>query len=135
MANLSEAELRSGLMQFTGTEGYTRASALMRKLVMTDGVKWLAENAGCFWMLDAIASHLITNEKVRREEFQVWRFKRNGPGDSDKHRLTMSDGNDNIIVTQEIEYSDFPLPEIELWLELGEAGDEEVLVLLLPSEH
>jgi hypothetical protein len=43
------------LNQFIGTEKYYRIS---RKHLLTDGTKYLAEEAECFWMMDAIASHL-----------------------------------------------------------------------------
>ena len=46
---------QSTLKQFTGTERYYRIS---RRHLLTDGTKYLAENAECFWMMDAIASHL-----------------------------------------------------------------------------
>jgi hypothetical protein len=42
------------LTQFIGTERYYRIS--LRHL-LTDGTKYLAEHAECFWMMDAIASH------------------------------------------------------------------------------
>ena len=45
----------SQLSQFTGTEKYYRIG---RKHLLTDGTKYLAEEAECFWMMDAIASHL-----------------------------------------------------------------------------
>ena len=43
------------LTQFIGTTGYYRIS---RRHLLTDGTKYLAEEAECFWMMDAIASHL-----------------------------------------------------------------------------
>ena len=43
------------LTQFTGTEKYCRIS---RRHLLTEGTKYLAEEAECFWMMDAIASHL-----------------------------------------------------------------------------
>ena len=43
------------LAQFTGTGAYYRIS---RKHVLTDGTRYLAEQGTCFWMMDAIASHL-----------------------------------------------------------------------------
>ena len=43
------------LSHFTGTEKYHRIS---RRHLLTDGAKYLAEEAQCFWMMDAIASHL-----------------------------------------------------------------------------
>ena len=45
----------SQLTQFIGTTRYYRIS---RKHLLTDGTKYLAEEAECFWMMDAIASYL-----------------------------------------------------------------------------
>ena len=45
----------SQLSHFTGTERYYRIS---RRHLLTNGTKYLAEEAECFWMMDAIASHL-----------------------------------------------------------------------------
>ena len=44
------------MSQFTGTGAYYRIS---RRHLLTDGTKHLAEKGACFWMMDAIASHLI----------------------------------------------------------------------------
>ncbi len=41
------------LSHFTGTERYYRIS---RRHLLTDGTKCLAEEAECFWMMDAVAS-------------------------------------------------------------------------------
>jgi hypothetical protein len=43
------------LAQFTGTSAYYRIS---RTHLLTDGTKYLAEKGECFWMMDAVASHL-----------------------------------------------------------------------------
>ena len=51
MKKFDPAQLR----YFTGTEKYYRIS---RRHLLTDGTKYLAEEAECFWMMDAIASHL-----------------------------------------------------------------------------
>ena len=45
----------SALAQFTGTEKHYRIS---RRHLLTDGTRYLAEKAACFWMMDAVASHL-----------------------------------------------------------------------------
>ena len=45
----------SQLAQFTGTQGYYRIG---RRHLLTDGSKYLADHAQCYWMMDAIASHL-----------------------------------------------------------------------------
>ena len=47
----------AALAQFTGTERYYRIAP---KFLITDGVKFLAENAGCYWLLDVAVSHLVT---------------------------------------------------------------------------
>ena len=44
------------LSQFTGTAQYWRVA---RQFVITDGVKYLAETAACFWLIDAAISHLL----------------------------------------------------------------------------
>ena len=43
------------MSQFTGTGTFYRIS---RRHLLTDGTKHLAEKGECFWMMDAIASHL-----------------------------------------------------------------------------
>jgi hypothetical protein len=45
----------SQLLHFTGTE---RSYRISRRHLLNDGTKYLAEEAECFWMMDAIASHL-----------------------------------------------------------------------------
>lgn len=98
------------LGQFTGTETWHR-HGLNRDLLYTDGVKFLADRAGAYWLVDeiAIAQRI---PKVARQTFQVWTLK----VDPQHHAtLTCDDGNDNTIITIEIERTDFPLPEIKLY--------------------
>ena len=61
---LTETDLNS----FCGTTQYFR---YLCGLKLTDGVKYLADEAGAYWLLDIIASYQ-TNPKTRREHFQVW---------------------------------------------------------------
>lgn len=119
-------EIQSALGQFTGTTAHHRWSPFARNMVLTDGAKFVADECGAYWLMDAIASHQL-DPKVRAEEFQVWTFKRGAP-----HTLTVTDGDsDKPIVCQQIDYSDFPLEKITLWVE----GDHVQKVILLPSEH
>ena len=93
------------------------------KLIFTPGVQHLAERAGAFWLIDLVASWQI-DPKVRREPFQVWELKVK----PDQTAVAVAtDGNDNVLASQTIEFPDFPLPSISLWLEDG--------TLLLPGEH
>ena len=110
------------LTQFTGTERYYRIS---RRHLLTDGTKYLAEHAECFWMMDAIASHL--SEIGTRDWFvQVKVTVQNS-------RATMiyDDGNGNEHARQEIPYTDFPLQMITLY----SCWDGEHWVIMLPSEY
>jgi hypothetical protein len=47
--------LLAELAQFTGTQGYTR---ITRRHLLTDGARYLADHAECYWLVDAVASHL-----------------------------------------------------------------------------
>jgi hypothetical protein len=147
---MQPSEIRSGLAHFTGTQSYTRTMA--RSVVMTDGVKWLCDNAGSHWLIDAVVSHVITNAKLRLEEFQVWTlYVRQGtsplfyPAEKNSKVviptqfmavLTVTDGNSKKpLVAQRIEYTDFPLPEIKFYCTPGAVGDERVWVIMLTSEY
>jgi len=99
----------------------------------TDGIQFLAETAGAHWLIDTLRSWQI-DRHVRQEEFQVWTLKVN----LDKKSATLigDDGNHKVIARQQIQYTDFPLPEIKLYVEHGCIdGKNECLVCLLPSEH
>lgn len=41
----------------------------------------------------------------------------------------------DLAIKHEIEFTDFPLDEIKVWLEVGMVGDEQALVAMLPSER
>jgi len=125
---MQASKLRTLLAHFTGSESYTR-HPLARSVLMTEGVMFLADAAGAHWLTDAVASYQH-DERVRREEFQVWKLA------VDDHTrraiLAMTDGNtERPIITQHVEYTDFPLNEIVLWL--VRSGSH--WVLMLPSEY
>ena len=98
------------------------------KMVYTEGIKHLADAVGAYWLIDAIASHQTDKRLVRSQrlrEFQLWELK--VKPDRSCTLTCRADSNEAPVITQEIEYTDFPLDEITLYVE----GD----VLLLPSEH
>lgn len=119
-------DLESALAQFCGSENFYRH--WLGRFLYTDGVQYLADNAGggAYWLIDLIASWQ-TKAKVRREPFQVWTLKVN----RDKHPMAVAEAWDDIpgklLASQRIEYTDFPLDEIKLYLENG--------VLMLPGER
>ena len=106
---MAKALNESDLMQFTGTTRWYR-HALMRDVIYTDGAKYVADAGEAYWLLDAIASWQL-DRKVKAEEFQAWQLK----VEDNKGVLTCDDGNGRIVARQEIEYTDFPLPEITLY--------------------
>jgi hypothetical protein len=131
-------EFESELKCFTGSEDYYRD---MMGVFHTDGVQYLAEHAGAFWLIDAIVSHQ-SNPKVRREEFQVWRLIKTPNRIDIAAVLICTDGGkdelpgEGVIARQEIPYTDFPLSEIRLYLENGSLDGKNVhKILMLPSER
>ena len=115
----SAQEIQDSLGIFTGTEHYYKHLGIM----ITDGVKYLAESCEAWWLVDLVASYQFSPE-VKDEKFQVYRLKVN----PDKSAIVeISDGNNHILMIQEIEYTDFPLDKIEIW-----CIDK---ICLLPSEY
>ena len=118
MSKPTPAEINANLANFYGSETFTRYT----NSILTDGAKYVAEACGAFWLLDIICSvQLIA--KVKREEFQVFSLVVKGQSAT----VTVTDGNDHVIYTQEIPYTDFPLPKIDLWRVNG--------TIMLPSEY
>jgi len=114
-------KLESELANFTGTEHHYRH---WLGIHFTDGVKFLADRAGAYWLIDAIASRQPEIPRAERE-FQLWELTV-----SDDQSATLevrADSDQPAIASQKIQYTDFPLRSIRLYVENG--------VLLLPSEH
>ena len=123
---MNSNNLEQELRQFTGTEAYTRWSPLFRSFVLTDGALYLAEQAKCFWLMDAVASH---RGSYKDEAFVVAKLQRATA--TNGWVLRLEDGNDGLLADQLIEFSDFPLDEITLYVEYDGTNH----VILLPSEH
>ena len=117
----STNNLQSELSQFIGTEKLYR---ITNRHVLTDGTKYLAEQAECFWLMTAIASYLTRSYD---DYFAVARLEVN----RSSAVLTLDDGNDNVLATQQIKYTDFPLSEIKLYCSF----DGEHWVIMLTSEY
>lgn len=98
------------LRQFTGSEEFYRHN-LNPSFVYTEGVQYLAEQAQAYWLVDYIFSyqHLAS---LKAEPFQTWKLE----VAENAGKVTVTDGNKNTLKTLAIEFTDFPLPEITLWL-------------------
>ena len=129
--------LEDNLAQFSGSEQWYKHFS--GRLIYTDGIDYLAREAGAFWLIDAIASHQpqisrIASKQQRTDilDFQIWVLRKTPQLRWPKAaKLTMhADLPGEAIVTQIIEFTDFPLDEITLYLEAGEYP-----TLMLPGER
>jgi hypothetical protein len=109
--------------QFAGSETWYR-HGINRKVLFTDGAKFLADRAGDYGLLDEIAIIQPYVRNVAAEEFQVWKL---AVRPDHTAMLTCDDGNGRIVFCKEIEFTDFPLDEITRWFENG--------VIYLPRER
>ena len=110
------------LSQFTGTSAYYRIS---RRHLLTDGTKYLADKGACFWMMDAVASHL--SEIGTQDWFVLIRVQVS----EGRAVMIYEDGNGHEHARQAIPYTDFPLSEITLYA----CWDQEHWVIMLPGEY
>lgn len=120
---MSAIHLLSSLQQFTGTTTYHK---LYPKIILTDGAKFLAEQANCFWLMDIYASHLLcaidevetfTCLSMVVEEHQA--------------NIIIEDGNGVVLAMQTIEFTDFPLSQMKLFA----CFDGTYWVIMLTSEY
>lgn len=105
------AHLTTALKAFTGTENWYR-HGLFRQCLYTDGVKFLAGAAECYWLLDRIFALQYEEKMLQAEGFQSWDLI----VQADKTaQLKCEDGNYNLLHTEIIPYTDFPLATIKLF--------------------
>ena len=108
---------------------------LNRRVVHTEGIKHFAESNRCWWLIDAIVSHigcLKFNRAVAADrrigECNFWTLT---VADSSAVLSVVADSDCEPFITQVIEFTDLPDGEYRIWAE--NAG--EFWVLLLPEEH
>jgi uncharacterized protein DUF6876 len=111
------------LSRFTGSECWYR-HALVRDILFTDGAKYVADQAGAYWLLDEIAFAQRFQKEIAAEEFQVWRLTV-----KPDHTATLAceNGNGRTVFEKAIEYTDFTVERVELWFENN--------TIYLPSER
>ena len=112
------------LNQFIGSQTFTRWSVLSQS-VLTEGTQYLAETGNCYWLFDAIQSHVDElGEDMVQSVLTVQ--------DDSTAVLELDDMNDNIIASQVISYTDFPLSIIKIWSVRNETG---AFTHMLPREY
>ena len=77
-------------------------------MLFTDGAKYVADEAGAYWLLDEIALAQRYQTSVAGEAFQLWKLQVDRRPTA---MLTCEDGNGRAVYSKAIEYTDFPLPE------------------------
>ena len=123
-------KLHNAIAQAIGTQSYHKH--WLPGILYTDGVAEVAEIAGAYWLIDAIASYQ-GEKQVKQDrmlqEFQLWTL------DVDLERssgiLRLLRDTDDPVLEQKIEYTDFPIAQIKLYCEPTGRG----WLILLPSEH
>jgi len=104
--NTKPAELEYQLCQFIGTTQYY---GFHSGCVLTDGTRFLAEHARCYWLMDVFASHLTHISK--EHGLATLKLTRAGDGAN----VIIDNGDEQVLATEQIPYTDFPLQEIMLF--------------------
>jgi hypothetical protein len=112
-ANLTAQEFHVALENFTGSQNLYFRETPTGRIEYTDGIYFLQQN-GCLWMIDAIASYQ-TQQFKSADDRQFWKLRVNADRSA---KLICDDGNGNVRVTQEIEFTDFPLSKIDIYVEM-----------------
>ena len=109
------------LSQFIGTSSYYPTFMFTPKLHHTDGVQYFAENAGCFWFLDIVATEIYP--LLKREPFiSITLISLDS-----KAKIVATDGDEKEIFTKSIGYTNCPVGIYKFYLTDN--------VLMLTSEY
>jgi hypothetical protein len=116
-------ELQYNLHRFTGTDGYYKH---LCNTLLTDGARYLADEAGAYWLMDMISSyvHTITGR------FAIVILTKT---ENDKALFTLQDDvpANTVYAMQGIEFTDFPLDEIKLYV----VREGKNWIVMLPGEY
>ena len=125
----------SDLTKFSGDD-VRYVHPINPRIVYTPGIKYVADQAQAFWLVDAIASWIGSRKFLRaaqRDEriksLHFWKLK--VKPNCSAILTARADSSERPFVRQAIEYTDFPLQRIDIWA----AADEQRWLLYLPSEH
>ncbi|RXJ45711.1 DUF6876 family protein [Gelidibacter gilvus] len=120
-------EIKEGLQHFHGTEMFYSIPLIRTRF--TDGLKYLANIADCFWLITDTS--VIAKSLMNRSEFVTIDFKRLSKEKQAfsgyEAEIIYTDGNDNILEKHSYHATDFPLDELRLFFVNG--------TLMLPSEY
>ena len=123
---MTDNDIREELKTFHGTSEYHKHLFPGKSpIILTDGCKFIRDQCKAYWLFDAILSYQ-GDHRLDGINFQIWELRQQ------KKDLTWlltcrEDKGKRTLINQSIEYSDFPLDYIKLWV-IGK-------VALLPSEY
>ncbi|OBX25879.1 hypothetical protein A9996_07635 [Gelidibacter algens] len=127
MSKAQVNEIKEGLQHFRGTEMFY--SIPLIKTRFTDGLKYLANVADCFWLITDTS--VIAKSLMNRSEFISIEFKRLSKEKQEvtgyEAEIIYTDGNDTVLEKQGYRATDFPLDELRLFF----VND----TLMLPGEY
>jgi hypothetical protein len=111
------------LAQFTGSEHFFR-HPLVRDVIYTEGIRYVAETAEAYWLIDEIVLAYRSQANLRHEEFQKWELSVSADLSA---TLICDDGNGCRLYVRVIDRTDFSASGVSFYL-----CDN---TLLLPSEY
>jgi hypothetical protein len=119
-------QIKRTLSQFVGTESYhSHKFPGKSPILLTDGCDFIRNECKAWWLFDAILSYQC--EKILKNvNFQLWEL-RQSKKDLSWLLTCREDSNLKPLISQVIEFSDFPLDYIKLYVIQG--------IALLPSEN
>ncbi|MDO7173178.1 DUF6876 family protein [Mariniflexile sp. AS56] len=125
--NTQVNKIKAELQQFVGSETFYKIPLIGTRF--TDGIKYLADNAECFWLVTDAS--VIAKSLMTKSYFVTVDFKRLSEKEREEKQcdaiINYSDGNDNIFETHRYNITDFPLDELRLFFVDN--------TLMLPSEY
>src|SRR5450759_5177935 len=119
-------EIKRALREFRGTEKYHKHLFPGKSpILLSDGCDFIREKCKAYWLFDAILSYQL-ERRVKDAPWQIWNLELQR-GDLSWLLTCREDSGVKPIVTKRIEFSDFPLDNIKIWVIGG--------IALLPSEY
>jgi hypothetical protein len=123
---MNTIDVQTELKLFRGTSQYHKHLFPGKSpIALTDGCKYVRDELKAFWLFDAILSYQC--EKILRNvNFQIWELQRLKK-DLSWVLTCKEDSGMKPLISQAIEFSDFPIDYIKIWV-IGS-------IALLPSEY
>jgi hypothetical protein len=125
------------LKQFTGTSQYYKHCLYGNNFVYTDGVRYVAQQGHCYWLIDEIV-FLLKQQLIKKHYSEFYSILVT-VNENKSAKILATDGNDNVLAITKIEFTDLQIQGCELTLFLGiydyDENEKPKYCLMLPSEY